>query len=105
MDIQTYGLLERPAHALVDRLQHMVLIFPIFHVDMQIHAALNGKCPEKLLGHGSVEACPGPHHLGQMIDQKRPVGQVDSHLGQRIVHGGHGKSVALNTGSIVQHLL
>ncbi|VTR65150.1 hypothetical protein DESC_290220 [Desulfosarcina cetonica] len=100
--IDRYGLAKRPPNRLIGRFEDVMFILAIIDVDMQIHAALDGKGAKKLLGQSPVKGAVSLHGRWQMVDQIGSVGQINRHFGQGLVHGRHGKPVAPDTRSIPQ---
>ena len=74
----------------------------IEYLDVQRDPSMMAKSTKKLRNELRFELSDPWGELGHIVDEKRPVGEVQNHSGASLIHGYHGMPVALNPLSVPQ---
>jgi hypothetical protein len=82
----------------------MVAVVPIRDIDMHGSSSVQGECPKELLNELGLEL-PYPFaQLGHVVNQIRPIGQINSYRRQGLIHRNQLLTVSPNRLSLAQSL-
>jgi hypothetical protein len=82
----------------------MVAVVPIRDIDMHGDSSVQGESPKKLVNELGLELPYPLAQLGHIVNQVRPIGQVNCHRRQGLIHGNQLLSVAPNRLPLAQSL-